>query len=322
MRLMKTVAAVGLSASLLLAVGCSDSQTEATQKVVPSGQKVKVMTVMQAQADFVKEIGKDHVDVGTLIPEGVNIWQYAPILAEQKSVEDSDVFVMNGVDVEKRWYSQLEANLKLKSKDLAIVDPSKGIETLKLQRYINPDDLEAQKQEHQDPYVYLDPVNAKKEVETIKDALVKKAPAYADDFKKNADAYEKKLDELDQKYKDMVSKAKSKELVSPYPAYQYLAKRYGLTYYVPTTFNFNSYPWDDPAKAEEVKKDLAKHGMRTVFFHQEVAPRVGEFLAEQKIHSRVLETYEGKPMDPANAKSYLQVMEQNLQSLADGLNQE
>ncbi|MCX7571079.1 zinc ABC transporter substrate-binding protein [Tumebacillus sp. DT12] len=318
-------AAVGLALTLALAgAGCTDAQknTETNTKQVPSGEKVKVHTFLQAQADFAREIGQDKVEVQTMLPLGTNVWQFAPTLKETRDLESADVYVTSGGGVmEKRWADQLMAQLKLKNKDLVIVDPAKGIEMKPLLRYINPDDPEGAKQERQDPYDYLDPVHAKTEVDNILAGLSKKAPAYAEEFKKNADAYKQKLDALDQKYKDAISKAKRKELVSPYPAYQYLAARYGLKYYVPTYIALNDFPQDQPDKIAEVQKDLATHDVKTIFFEMEAAPRVQEFVGGLGYKSGILNTYEGRLDKEVGYKSYLQMMEENLQRLEQGLNE-
>lgn len=324
-RWMTTTAVAGMSLSLLMATGCSFSSTETTVKPettvkqFSNGQQVKVVTVLAAQADFVKEIGKDKVQVKTLLPSGVNFWQYAPTLADIKGIESSDAFVINGAGVEKRWFDQVAAGIKLKSPNEPVVDPSQGIKTLKLIKYLNPDDPAEAAKEHVDPYMYLDPQNAKQEVDTITDALCKVAPSYADEFKKNATAYKQQLDDLDKQFKDKLSKAKHKELVSPYPAYQYMAERYGLKYYVPNTFSWNKIPWDSQKDLDALKADLKTHDLKAVYFHQEAAPRVVATLGQAGYKSGILDPYEGA-QDSTQYNSYIATMEHNLAELDKGLN--
>jgi zinc transport system substrate-binding protein len=319
---LKKCAAIVLALTLAAAgAGCTDEKQEANKKQVAPGEKVKVATLLQAQADFVREIGKDKVEVQAMLPLGANVWQYAPTMKEMRDLEGAHLFVTSGGEMEKRWYDQLAAQLKLKNKEIVIVDPTKGLENKNLLRYINPDDPQGQKEQRVDPYHYLDPINAKQEVDNILDGLTKKAPAYADEFKKNAEAYKQKLDELDKKYKDTLAKVKHKEIVSPYPAYQYLAERYGLNYYVPNYLTFNDYPMDQPQKEQEIKADLGKHDAKTIFFEQEAAPRVQEFLGKLGYKSGILNTYEGRYNPDVPYKSYLQVMEENLQALEKGLNE-
>jgi zinc transport system substrate-binding protein len=317
----RKLAAIGLSLSLLFTAGCSEQGEKEVKKTVPEGEKVIVYTTLQAQGDFVREIGKDKVQVETFMPMGQNFWQWAPTLKDMRGLEKAHVFVRNGGGVEERWFDHTWATVKIKNEDLLIVDPSEGLESLDLLRYNNPDASEADKAKKRvDPWYYLDPQNAIKEVDAITEALSKKAPNYADEFKKNAEAYKQKLSELDQKYAETLSKVKRKEIVSPYPAYQYLAKRYGLKYYVPHSIAVNDFPQDQPDKIEQVKADFAKHDAKVIFFEADAAPRVKEFLFQLGCQAKILDPYEGK-YQPDNYKSYLQVMEENLKTLEEGLNQ-
>lgn len=321
-RMAKKMAAITLGLSLALtAAGCSDSGEQAVGKTVKEGEKVVVYTTFQAQGNFAKEIGGDKVEVATFMPVGQNFWQWAPTLKEMRDLEQADVMVLNGNGVEDRWWDQTFATVKIKNEDLLVIDASEGIEELDLLRYYNPDASEEDKAKKRvDPWHYLDPQNAKKEVDTMTAALSKKAPAYAEEFKKNADAYKAKLDELDKKYADTFAKVKRKEIVSPYPAFQYLAKRYGLKYYVPTSIAINDYPMDQVNEMNAVKEDFAKHDAAVIFFEGEAAPRVQEFLFQMGYKAGILNPYEGKT-DPSAAKGYITVMEENLKILEAALNQ-
>jgi zinc transport system substrate-binding protein len=318
---LKVAAALGLTASLLMTAGCSKgAETESVKKTVPEGQKVKVYTTLQAQADFVREIGKDKVEVQTYLPEGTNFWQWAPTLKEVRDLYEADVFVLNGHNTEDRWLDQTKADVKLHNRELLWVDPTEGLEKLPLLKYNNPDANEQDRaKERKDPWHYLDPQNAKKEVDAIAAALAKKAPSYKEEFQKNAEEYKKKLDALDQKFADMIQKAKRKEIVSPYPAYQYFAKRYGLKYSIKNSFALNEIPWDNPPKKQEIKEDLAKHDLYAVLFEDEAAPRTQEFLGELGYKSRVFRPYEGKSSVGKNM-SYLETMEENYKVLEEVLN--
>ncbi|TCP55910.1 zinc transport system substrate-binding protein [Tumebacillus sp. BK434] len=321
-RMANKMAAMGLALTLALtAAGCSDAGEKSVGKTVKEGEKVVVYTTFQAQGNFVQEIGGDKVEVSTFMPIGQNFWQWAPTLKDMRDLEKAHIMVLNGNNVEDRWWDQTYATVKIKNKDLLVVDASEGIEELDLLRYYNPDASEEdQAKKRFDPWHYLDPQNAKHEVDALTDALSKKAPAYADEFKKNAEAYKVKLDELDKKYADTLAKVKRKEIVSPYPAFQYLAKRYGLKYYVPTSIAINDYPMDHESDMQAVKDDFAKHDAAVIFFEGEAAPRVQEFLYQIGYRASILNPYEGKT-DPSATKGYIKVMEENLAALEAALNQ-
>ena len=60
-----------------------------------------------------------------------------------------------------------------------------------------------------DPHIWLDFANAQKMVDTICAALVEKDPPNKDFYVKNADDYKRKLDRLDQEYRQALANAAS-----------------------------------------------------------------------------------------------------------------
>lgn len=71
-------------------------------------------------------------------------------------------------------------------------------------------------------------VLAIKEVRTIAEELGEKYPDKKETFTKNADAYIKKLEALDQKYSDELKDATNRTFVTQHAAFAYLANQYDL----------------------------------------------------------------------------------------------
>lgn len=67
-----------------------------------------------------------------------------------------------------------------------------------------------------------------KEVRTIAEELGEKYPDKKETFTKNADAYIKKLEALDQKYSDELKDATNRTFVTQHAAFAYLANQYDL----------------------------------------------------------------------------------------------
>src|SRR5206468_8590518 len=120
-------------------------------------------------------------------------------------IQEAGIFVYNGADVEN-W---VEKALNSINKDkVAVVETSKGIELMegaaKEDEHNNKSDKKDVKESKKvmDPHVWLDPVLAQKEVQSIEAALEKADSAHKDDYKKNAEAYIGKLQELDKSFKE------------------------------------------------------------------------------------------------------------------------
>ena len=66
-----------------------------------------------------------------------------------------------------------------------------------------------------DPHVWLSPLNAKKEMENIKDAFVKADPNNQSYYEANYTEYAAKFDQLDQEYRDTILADKQKYCSCP-----------------------------------------------------------------------------------------------------------
>ena len=172
--------------------------------------------------DFAKKIGGDKVEVINLVPAGTEPHDWEPSTKDLIEMEKSDIFIYNGAGMEQWVDDVLES---LDTEELTSVEASKGIKLLK--------DQDAHEHDHEhnsenDPHVWLDPQNAKYEMNKIKKALIKVDAENKDYYEANYKRYAKECDKLDTLYKEETSKLTKKELVVAHEAFGYLCHAYGL----------------------------------------------------------------------------------------------
>ena len=95
------------------------------------------------------------------------------------------------------------------------------------------------------PHVWLDPSLAAKQVENIRDGLMKADPSCADGYRNRADAYITKLQELDGELATELTPFKGRTVVSFHEALPYFTRRYGLSDEALVTL-----PEDQPSPAD------------------------------------------------------------------------
>ncbi len=85
-----------------------------------------------------------------------------------------------------------------------------------------------------DEHIWTSPVNMRRMLSSVEEALCAAYPESAQAFRENAAAYDAKLAELDQAFHDVVANAKRTELVfaDRFP-FLYFAREYGLDYLSP-----------------------------------------------------------------------------------------
>lgn len=305
----KSLAFTALSTVLL--TGCAS-------KTVSSDGKLNVVTTFYPMYEFTKQVAGDHANVIALIPAGAEPHDWEPSAKDMKKVKEAGVFVYNGIV--EGWAEQAlksAANTKR-----VVVEASKGIDLMEgLPEEEEEGHKEADGGKILDPHVWLDPILAQKEVETIFNGLAQADPAHKDDYRKNADVFIGKLKSLDESYRTALKGVKQKDFVTQHAAFGYLAKEYGLTQ-VPIA---GLSPEEEPApgKMADIIKFAKDNQVKTIFFETLVDPKVAQTIAKEiNAKTDVLNPIEGlTDEDKKKNLDYIGVMSNNLEALKKALNE-
>jgi zinc transport system substrate-binding protein len=282
-------------------------------------KKVKVETTLFPLYDFARNIGGDKVEVNLLLPPGVESHAFEPRPADIKRIHDSDIFLFTNRFMEP-WVGSLLKGIDTRS--LTVVDTSKGI-TL-LQTSINhSNEVHSHRDESgsPDPHIWLDFSNAIKMVETIAAEFIVKDPQNKDIYIKNSYEYNKRLEELDKKYKDALSRCKKRVIVhAGHFAFGYLAKRYGITY-VSAYKGFSPDAEPTPKRLVEITKTVRNYSIKYIYYEELVAPKVAQVIAKETgcsllmLHGAHNVTRE----ETESGGTFISLMEKNLENLKAGL---
>ena len=300
--------------SLSLLTGCGSSAETDTN----ADGKLRVLTSFYPMYDFTCKIGGDLVDVTNMVPAGTEPHDWEPSTNDLKNLEKADMFVYNGADMET-WADDL---LTSKSDSLRVVMASENVELMTTDgKHEHAHEHEGADHHHGnfDPHVWLDPENAKTEMETIKDALAEADPANAQTYQANFDKYAAELDALDKEYSDTLSPLPNKTIVVAHEAFGYLCAAYGLEQVGIEGLSPDSEP--DPGRMAEVIDFVRANNVRTIFFEELVSPKVAQTIAsETGAEAKMLNPYEGLSDEQlAAGADYFSVMRDNLAALTEAL---
>ena len=313
MRVLKVVSIV-LILTLLLAVGCSKPVEEAQGN---TEEKLLVYASFYPMYDFAKNIGKDKINLKLMIPPGVEAHDWEPTAKLMGEMEKADVFIYNGLGIEP-WAEKMTASIE--NEQLIIVEASQDMDLLKAEEHEeNEDEEEEEEHGEYDPHVWLNPMNAMKQAENIKNAFVKADEANKDFYEANFKEFSDKLKALDDKYKQELRDIKRKEIVVAHAAFGYLTNRYGIEQVAITGLSPQGEP--SAAKMVEITKFAKEHNLKYIFFETLTSPKLAQVLAnEAGAQTLVLNPLEGLTQEEINAgKDYIAVMEENLTALKKAL---
>ncbi len=312
-RLSALVCACTLSLSLLTGCGTQPADTAA------GDGRLRVLTSFYPMYDFACKIGGDCIDVTNMVPSGTEPHDWEPSTNDLKNLEKADVFIYNGADMEP-WADDL---LVSRSDTLRVVEASENVELR------TTDGEHEHAHEHEDadhhhgdfdPHVWLDPENAKIEMEAIRGALCAADPENSTVFQSNYEKYAAELDALDAEFREKLAPLPNRTIVVAHEAFGYLCDAYGLTQVGIEGLSPDSEP--DPGRMAEVIDFVREHSISTIFFEELVSPKVAEAIAsETGAQAKMLSPLEGLSDEQAAAGAdYFSVMHDNLAALMEALN--
>jgi manganese/iron transport system substrate-binding protein len=277
-----------------------------------AGEKLKVVATTNIVGDVVRNVGRDRIQLTTLMAVGVDPHSYVPTPADSAAIHDAHVVFANGAGLE----TNLAVVFDNAGGQAVKVQLSDGLQLRKL-----PGDATATNQAGQDdPHVWFDVHNAIQWVDTIEQTLSALDPAGAGSYQANAQAYQRQLEELDAWIVSQVAtipEAKRK-LVTDHPAFGYFADRYGLQQ-VGAVYPVS--PSSEPSAQDiaALEDAIRKYQAPAVFSESTVNPKLAEQVA-QDTGVKVVTLYTGSLGGPGSgAESYLDLMRFDVSAIVAAL---
>ncbi len=200
-----------LAAIFLIAVSATYIYIAPEAGRVAGEEGIGVVVTILPQADFVKNVGGDKVQVTVMVPPGASPHTYEPTASQLKEVSKAKIYfkVGSGVEFERAWMDKIMAV----NPDMQVVDCTKGITKL-----------------GKDPHIWNSPINAKVMVEHICDGLCQADPNHEAYYTENRDKYLQELDDVDAYIHGRLDGFTENRVFMIYhPAFGYFANEYNLT---------------------------------------------------------------------------------------------
>lgn len=317
--------AVVLIVSLL--AGCGTPQEPSASNAngnQSQDKKLSVYTSFYPMYDFASKIGGDKIDAVNMVPAGTEPHEWEPTAADIAGLEEASVFIYNGAGMEHWVEDVLES---IQNDSLIAVEASKGL-TL-LEGHHDDEEEHSEEEEHSDedehshgefdPHVWLDPMNAKAEMESIKNSFIQADPDNKDYYEANYTKYAGEFDALDKEFRDAITSLPNKDIIVAHQAFGYLCSAYGLNQVPVEGLAPDSEP--DPARVAEIIEFAKEHDVKVIFFEELVSPKVAEVIASAiGAKTDVLSPVEALSDEQMeNGDDYFTVMRHNLEALKDAL---
>jgi zinc transport system substrate-binding protein len=277
-----------------------------TTAIHPAAAAVRVVATIFPVADMVRQVGRDAVEVTTLLSAGASPHTFEPTPAQVRAVAEAAVFVEVGAGLDA-WAATLRA---AHAGPMIVITLAAGVPLLGT--------TEEEGARHGgDPHIWLDPVLVRDHlVPAIASGLSRADAGHAAAFRAAAGAFEAALTQLDAEIRATLAPASSRNYVAFHSAWRYFAKRYDL-HEVGTV---ESFPGKEPS-AQEIAAIVEKARaarVRALLIEPQFSPRLAEQIAHE-IGAQVVTVDPLGGPDVPNRQHYLDLMRCNLRAFAKAL---
>ncbi len=249
------VAAIGLAVAL---AGCQPSPTASKPE-----KPLAVVTTFLPITEFTRAVAGSCATVTALIPTSVGPHDFQATPGDLVRLQKADVLVKNGLGFEG-FLDKLLAGAE--NPRLRVIDTSSGITTITTPgaaggHHHGGDKAEAGGHGHGEvnPHIWLDPLRAVQQVNTIRDGLIAAKPACKDSFTANAARFTAELRSLNTALAAQLRPYAGKTFVAFHDFAPYFAERYKLrAAFVVGAPEENPTPSDLQRVAEQVRQSDLK----------------------------------------------------------------
>ncbi len=280
-----------------------------------AAEKIKIVTTTSTLASITKEIAYDKVDVYSIASPKQNIHFYAPTPRNVLKVKKSEVLVHQGLDLEA-WRGPLlnaAGNPRFLGGGNFSIDVSKGISLLEVPTSLSR--AEGDIHLYGNPHYVVDPENAKIMATNISEGLAKAFPQDADYFRKNTEAFNRKLDEKIKDWLGRMASYKETPIVTYHRSWSCFAERFGFV----IVGEVEPKPGIPPTAKHiaELMRVMKEKGVKVIIkesFQENSTPKKIAYETGAQVVTLAQAVGETK-----EARDYISMMEQDIQLLEQAL---
>ncbi len=276
-----------------------------------AADKMNVVATTTVLADIAREIAQDKIRVTSIASPRQNIHHYAPTPKDVLKVKKADVLIHEGLDLEV-WREPLltaAGNMRFLGEGRYSLDVSQGVSLLEIPASLSR--AEGDIHVFGNPHYIGDPENAKIVAANIAEGLANVEPEDADFFRKNAEAFNRRMDEKIKNWKERLAQFKGAPVVVYHRSWSYFAKEFGLV----IVGEIEPKPGIPPTAKHlaEVLRLIREKKVKVIIKEPFEENRTPQKIAEET-GAQVI-TLSQSVGEPEESKDYISLMERNITSL-------
>lgn len=287
--------------------GCNATRTQPGDSA--ADDKPKVVTTSTIITDWTEQVAGDEIQLKSILKPGNDPHVYEPIPADTQALEEADLILYNGYNLEPGLIKQMQS-AGANAKKFAVGE------------VVKPLDFDYKGKREPDPHVWGDAKNAIAMVNAIRDQLIELSPEDKEKFTENAVQLTAELKRVDAWIGKQIQTIpeKQRKLITTHDAFQYYSRAYGI----PIAGTLIGISTEEQPSAQTVRKlsdSVKATGVPAIFAEttinpaliQTVATEAGVKLAPQELYSDSI----GTP--GSEADTYVKMLVVNTRTIVEAL---
>ncbi len=300
---MKRFFIVLLCISLLFsAVGCTSENTQ--------NNKLNIVTTVFPAFDFAREIAQDKANITMLLPPGTESHFYEPSLNDIAKIEQCDLFIYAGGDIDG-WADDVIGAL---GKEINVICMSSCVEPL------HTEHIHDHQKGGYDSHVWTSPKNAKIICEKITECLCSLDTLNSEYYNSRLVYYSAQLDFLDNELKNISETKMQNTLVfaDRFP-FLYLAKDYGFEH-LAAIDGCSSETEPTLTAISTIIDTVNKQNIPTVFYIEFSSQKTADIICSNTgANKKLLHSCHNVSSEEFKSETYISLMMQNIKNIKEAL---
>lgn len=273
-----------------------------------TNSKLKIVTTIFPQYDFAKHITGDNAEVTLLLTPGSESHTYEPTAADIAKIQQADLFIYNGGESEVWVKKILDSYEKDNNNSICLMD------------YVTL--LMEDDEDEYDEHIFTSLKNAQILLDEINKCICKIDNQNSELYTNNTKSYKAEIDELDEKFEDMITNAKRNIVIfgDRFP-FKYFANDYNIECYAAFS-GCSSETEASPATISDLINKVNENHIQTIFYiefsNENIAKKIADATNAQTslLHS----CHNISKEDLENNVTYIDLMKNNYNNLSEALN--
>lgn len=190
--------------------------------------KLNIVVTTFSSYDFSKQITGNKANITFLVGPGGDSHSYEPTAAELIKIQNSDVFIYIGGEMEP-WVDKVLETDTINAEKTKLVKITEAVEVIEEMEVDGAEREEAEANAY-DEHIWTSPTNAIKMIQYLTEIYANLDAKNTDEYRLNSNAYIEKIRDLQSKIQEIVDNKKRSRLVfGDKMPMQYFLNEYGLT---------------------------------------------------------------------------------------------